>query len=344
MLQDAGPSIISIDVASASFVSDQERNGTLPTVGKGAGFLIDSQGHAVTNYHVVADMNELELTLVDGKVVPGVVVGRDPTSDLAVIQAHGRPGQFRPLRLANSGIAQVGETIIAVGDPYGFQRTVSTGIVSGLGRMIAGPDGQMMPSMIQVDASIGPGNSGGPLLNSRGEVIGVVSAKVTGGAQFGFAIPAERVRRVVPDLIATGRVHYAWLGVSGSSVPASVGLSAEPAARRGVLVQRVAAGGPAHLAGLRGPQGLRLVSAGGRADEVVAEGGDVIVEIDGRPIVSPYDLTGYMRDERRPGDTIRLDLLRDAVPWTAQVVLGERPSVEPDLHLDGRQSEVNDDW
>jgi S1-C subfamily serine protease len=344
VIQEAGRSVVSIDVASTSFVSDPAGEAALPGVGKGAGFIIDDQGHAITNYHVVADMDDLDLTLFDGTVVLGRVVGRDPTSDLALIALEGRPTAAVPARLGNSSSTQVGDTVFAIGDPYGFQRSVSVGIVSGLGRLVLGPDGRMMPAMIQVDASISPGNSGGPLLNSRGEVIGVVAAKLTNGTLFGFAIPIERVRRVVPDLIASGRVTYSWLGLSGTSVPASLARTLDQSARRGVLVQRVAVGGPAHEGGLRGPRGLRLISADGRGDSVVPEGGDIIVAVDGRPIAGPCDLTEYLIDRKRPGDRIRLGAVRDGAAWSLEVVLGEWPASDPRAEPAGSASPARDDW
>ena len=344
VLREVNPSVVSIDAASAAFIAGAGNQAEHPGVGKGSGFFIDDRGHVVTNYHVVSDATDLRLTLHDGTVVSGVVVGRDPTSDLALIEARSVAGRSRPVRFGDSRAVRVGDPVIAIGDPYGLQRTVTLGAISGLDRAVQGPDGRMMPAMLQLDAAIGPGNSGGPLLNARGDVIGIVTARVTAAQAFGFAAPIERVRRVTSALIESGQVDYGWLGISGTANPAGSTLTPTAIRPRGVLIQRVAYGGPAHRAGLRGPQSFRFVASGSAGGTVVSEGGDLITAVDGHPVVSPCDLTRYLRDEKRPGESIVLDVERDGRASTRTVVLGQWPSAGGDPAPTMQNDRGQDDW
>ena len=307
------PSVVSITTGSASPALSATDYWGLPTTGRGAGFVFDAQGHLVTNYHVVGTDDAVEIVLASGTTVPGSVIGRDPTSDLAVVRAPALVGRVRSLPLGDSRTLRAGDQAIAVGDPFGYRQTVTVGVVSGLGRILRAPDRGMMTSIIQIDAAVGPGSSGGPLLNSKGEVVGVMVASVGPGAAFGFAIPSVRVKRVVPELIATGLVAYGWLGIIYADGDRSQAGRLGRSDASGVAIGRVIPGSPASQVGLRGacPDGQ--------------DAGDRIVAVAGRPVLAPEDLTGFIRDEARPGDPVRLTILRAGRRLEYVVSLAGRP-------------------
>jgi putative serine protease PepD len=295
----------------------------VPQAGTGSGFLIDEQGHIVTNNHVVADAKSLEVTLADGTKVPATLVGRDPNNDLAVIKISvpGRRLQFIPL--GDSGTLQIGQLAIAIGNPFGLDRTVTTGVISSLNRSLRSDSGREMRGIIQTDAAINPGNSGGPLLNSRGEVIGINSAIFSpsgGSVGIGFAIPVNTAKRLIPQLIATGRVRHPWLGIAGITLSPELAQALDLPAEKGILVAQVYPRSPAARAGLQG--GQRRVRVG---NTILAVGGDILTAADGKPVESMDRFVAYLDDEKGVGQVVELTLRRGKESVRLSVTLGELP-------------------
>lgn len=318
--REAGPSVVNI--TSVAYAYDFFLQ-PVPQQGTGSGFVIDRQGHIVTNNHVVEQADELEVTLADKTKVPAKVVGRDPSNDLAVVKIEVPQDKLHPLKLGDSGVLQVGQMAIAIGNPFGLERTVTRGVVSSLGRTLRADNGRLMAGIIQTDAAINPGNSGGPLLNSRGEVIGINTAIFSpsgGSVGVGFAVPVNTAKRLVPELIAKGRVAHAWLGISGLDLSPQLAKALKLPNTEGILVAQVVKGGPADKAGLRA--GSRLVRVG---NQRLPAGGDIITAVDGKPTKTMDDLTLYLDAERRPGEVVKLAIVRDEKPATLDVTLGERP-------------------
>jgi S1-C subfamily serine protease len=302
--------------------------GPIPQEGTGSGFVYDTQGHIVTNYHVVENAEQLMVTLADGETYEAEIVGSDATNDLAVIRLVDDAGLPAPLALGDSDSLQVGQFVLAIGNPFGLEQTLTTGVVSALGRVIQSPqDNRFIGEAIQTDAAINPGNSGGPLLDLSGRVIGVnsqiISASGTSSG-VGFAVSASTVERVVPELISSGEYRHPWLGVSLLSLTSAnvtalreAGVSVPVDA--GALVLEVVAGAPAEKAGLVG--GSRAVSVGGYQ---VMVGGDIITAINGQKLSDSQDLTVYLETETVVGETVEVSIVRDGQPQSVQVVLGER--------------------
>ncbi len=291
---------------------------TYQTHSLGSGFIIREDGYVVTNNHVVNDATEITVKLSDGRQFPAKIVGRDPKTDIALlkIEAHGLPA----VSFGDSDGLQVGQPVMAIGNPVGLQGTATTGIVSAKGRVIGeGP----YDNFIQTDASINPGNSGGPLVNAAGQVVGIDTAIYSqsgGSVGIGFAIPINTAKRLLPQLIARGRATHPWLGISGLDVTPAFARALGLEVKEGVMIANVAASGPAAKAGLRGAQ--RRVRVG---NFMVAAGGDIIVSLDGEKIASVDDLTAFLDDGKKPGDDVRVDLLREGKPVTVSVRLGELP-------------------
>ena len=295
--------------------------------GAGSGFLYDHEGHVVTNYHVIKNAKTITVTLGEGQSYEASVVGTDPLTDLAVLEidADGLPG---PLELGNSDILNVGEFVVAVGNPFSFEQTLTFGVISALGRMIKSPNGSFISEAIQTDTPINPGNSGGPLLNLRGEVIGVNSAIISpsgASAGIGFAIPSNTVEKVASSLIEDGNYPHPWLGIQAININPNLRKMLERAdvnvsVDRGVLIVQVMNGGPADEAGLRG--GRRQLRIGNMRLPV---GGDIIVSINGEEVDRYKDLIAYMESEVEVGDTVDLTLYRDGNRITREIEVGERP-------------------
>ena len=306
---------------------------------RGSGFIYDRQGRLVTNAHLVKDAESITVTLGNAFVLEADLVGLDSFSDLAVIQVSTAEERLAPLRIGESASVKVGQRAISIGNPFGLNASMTTGIVSGLGRTL--PSAQLMdagaasgfdnPSIIQIDAAIHPGNSGGPLLDSSGLVIGITTAMHSVSGQFqgiGFAVPADTMRRVIPDLIAEGRVEYAWMGISvmpedGGYSVAALRNTLDLPAERGVLLRGVSEGSPAHLAGLRG--GDRLVDIRGKE---VCAGGDLIVAINGYYFDGLDSLITYLVQNSRPGDEVDLVVIRERQAIEVTLALQHRPSRE----------------
>ncbi len=298
---------------------------------EGSGFVYDTQGHIVTNNHVVAGAQQIIVTFSDDTQAAATVIGTDPQSDLAVIRVDLPANELLPVTLGDSEALRVGQSVIAIGNPFGLDGTMTTGIVSALGRQLpAGsstPTGSsyVIPDIIQTDAAINPGNSGGPLFNLHGEVIGVntaIESAVRSSAGVGYAIPSNIVANVVPQIINSGRAQHPWLGISGttlsSQVAAAMGLNED---QTGILLSEVISGGPAAQAGLRGA--TRQANIDGLT---VLVGGDIITGVDGRAIEQFDDLLGYIVQHTQVGQTITLNILRDGQPQTVQLTLAARPS------------------
>jgi putative serine protease PepD len=295
----------------------------VPERGTGSGFVIDEKGLILTNNHVVENAESLEVTLPDKSKVPAKLVGRDPYNDLAVIRADVPRDKLTPLRLGDSSQLQVGQMAIAIGNPFGLDRTVTRGVVSAVGRSLKSDTGRQIRNVIQTDAAINPGNSGGPLLNSRGEVIGVNTAIFTpsgGSVGIGFAVPVNTVKKLLPQLIARGRASHPWLGISGMDINPTVAKALSLPVNSGVMIAQVAANGPAARAGLRGSQ--RRVRVG---NFMVSVGGDIIRNLDGEPIATVDDLTAFLDDRKRVGDDVRVAVVREGRPLAVTVRLGELP-------------------
>jgi S1-C subfamily serine protease len=279
----------------------------------------------VTNNHVVESASRIRVTFADGITAEAELVGRDSDNDLAVIRVDVPASRLHPVELGDSDALRVGQWAIAIGNPFGFEQTMTTGIVSALGRVVRQQSGFSLPQLIQTDAAINPGNSGGPLLDSHGRVIGVTTLIYSNSgtnAGVGFAVPVDTVRRVVPSLIATGRYADPWLGIQGTSISSLLAEELDLPVEQGVLVQSVVEDGPADKAGLRG--GNRQVSFEGA---LLAADGDIIVAIDGVSVQDMDDLIVYLAD-KSVGRRVTLTVLRDGAKRSVKVTLGERPAGE----------------
>ncbi|UCD45710.1 MAG: trypsin-like peptidase domain-containing protein [Candidatus Bathyarchaeota archaeon] len=293
--------------------------------GQGSGFIYDDEGHIITNNHVVGDAEEITVTFVDGTVVTATLVGTDPYVDLAIIDVDAAPYLIKPVKMGESSRLLVGEQVIALGNPFGLANTMTSGIVSALDRQMESTGGYVTVDVIQTDAAINPGNSGGPLLNIRGEVIGMNTAIIAETAQssgVGFAVPSDTITREVPAIIAEGEFHHPWLGIGGWNLfPAQREAMGLDGAIKGVYVSTVTENGPSDDAGLQGSTGERTVD--GQEIEV---GGDVIIGVDSRTINDFNELMIYLERNTKPGDTITLKVLRVDDLLDVSIVLGARPS------------------
>jgi 2-alkenal reductase len=293
--------------------------------GAGSGFILDNQGHIVTNNHVVADASRVSVTFFDGSESWAQVVGTDPYSDLAVIHVDSLPQGAHPLPLGDSDQVQVGEWVVAMGNPFALGSSMTVGIVSAVGRLIpSGATTFSIPQAIQTDAAINPGNSGGPLIDLQGNVVGVNAqiASGSGGSNsgVGFAIPANIVRRVTPALIASGSFQWPWLGIRGDSVSLLVQQANDLPADTGAYVHEVIAGGPAEAAGLQGSTGSQQILG-----LEVPVGGDVVLEADGQAVKDFAALLDAV-SSKSPGDRMVLVILRGGQRREVTVQLAPRPS------------------
>ncbi len=294
----------------------------------GSGFVIDKEGHMVTNDHVVSGAETVSVTLGESETsYDAEIVGSDPSTDLALLKVDAPEDELTPLEIGNSDDARVGDPVVAIGNPFGLDRTVTTGIVSALQREIQSTTAYSISDVIQTDASINPGNSGGPLIGADGKVIGVNSQIATGGSGngsvgIGFAVPSNTVTDVVAQLKETGEVRHAFLGISGVGLTPAAIEELNLDVGGGVLIQEVTPGGPADEAGLRGGDEPASVSP-----DAPLTGGDVIVAIDGTENPSMEDVAALV-NELSVGDTVELEVDRDGQVRTFEVTLGERPDQE----------------
>ena len=293
-------------------------------VATGSGFVIDDQGHIVTNAHVVADAVRIDVTLGDQAPVEAKLVGSDPSTDIALLEVDPGSVELHPVSLADSSRVQVGDPVVAIGNPFGLDNTATAGIVSALQREIQAPNGFSISDAIQTDAPINPGNSGGPLFDAAGQVIGINSQIATGGSGsgsvgIGFAVPSSTATDVTRQLLDTGEVHHAFLGISGADVSPQLADALNLSVDQGALVNEVTKGGPAEDAGVQ--PGDERVTVEGRQ---VLAGGDVITAIDGEPVTGMDDVISVV-NSKQAGDEIALELLRDGETVEVTVTLGDRP-------------------
>ncbi len=330
--ESASPSVVNIEARAEADETTAE------SVRRGSGFVYDQHGHIITNAHLVNDADAIRVTLGNALVLEATLVGADSFSDVAVLKASAPAERLLPLRIGESALIKVGQRAIAIGNPFGLNSSMTTGIVSGVGRTL--PSAELIgmgavaydnPAIIQIDAPIYPGSSGGPLLDSRGLVFGMTTANQSLSGEIagiGFAVPADTMRRIIPDLLTAGRVDYAWMGISVMREEGGYGVAGLSAAldlptERGVLLRGVSAGSPAHLAGLRG--GDRLVDVRGKT---VCAGGDLIVAINEYHFDDLDALMAYLVQQKRPGDEVRLLVIRDRRTLEVSLQLASRPAAE----------------
>jgi S1-C subfamily serine protease len=297
--------------------------------GEGSGVIIDEQGFILTNYHVVSGADTIEVTLADGSTLPATIVGSDSGNDLAVIHVDPPAGGLTAAPLGNADKLQVGDTVFAIGNPWGLEGTFTEGIVSALGRTYSS-DSSTRPlrNMIQTDAAVNPGNSGGPLVNCYGEVIGIntLLENPTGdGVNVGvaFAVSIDTAKQVLPEMLAGNTVSHAWLGIAGQEITPALAQDLGLPVDAGVYVTLVAAGSPAQRAGL---QGAFRSEAQATQSSSIPSGGDVIVAVDGNAVTNVDQLADYLDGAKRAGDTVTLDVLRNGQQITVQATLAEWPS------------------
>ena len=292
--------------------------------GTGSGFVYDKEGRIITNNHVVGDATRIEVYFLSGRVVEATLVGTDPYSDMAVIEVDVPSEELAPLKMGNSSDLLVGEYVVAIGNPFGLANTMTLGIVSALGRQSSAPGNYVIVDVIQTDAAINPGNSGGPLLNLRSEVVGMNTWIVSDTGEFsgvGFAVPSDTIKREIGELIETGTYQHPLIGITGRQItPALAEAMNMDRDTRGTLVVSVTADGPAAKAGIRG--GSRQVTVDG---VLISVGGDIIIGADGVAMNTFYDLIYYVESNKRPGDTVRLTLVRDGEIMEVDLTLGVRP-------------------
>jgi S1-C subfamily serine protease len=289
--------------------------------GQGSGFVYDAEGHIVTNDHVVEGAEQVSVRFWDGSTSDATVVGTDPSTDLAVIKVDAPASVLKPLELGDSSQLSVGEGVVALGSPFGLEGTATSGIVSALNREMTSPNGFTISNSIQTDAAINHGNSGGPLLNAAGQVIGVntqIKSDSGGNDGIGFAVPSSTVAEIVPQIVSSGSVEHAYLGVAVASLPQSV--ADELGVPAGVMVTEVRQGTPAAEAGLRAATGSATVDG-----QSYPTGGDVVTAVDGTAVADGAGLQSAI-DAKRPGDSVEITYTRDGSSTTVQVSLGTRPS------------------
>jgi len=290
-----------------------------PRTGLGSGFFFDDRGYILTNNHVVDDASRLEVTLADGTSVPGQLVGRDPANDLAVVKVEVPKEKIHTVPFGDSDRLKPGQLAIAIGNPFGLDRTMTTGIISAVGRTRPNEQQRSIRNMIQTDAAVNPGNSGGPLLDSSGQVIGVntaIESPVRGSVGIGFAVPINTAKLFLPQMLAGGKVVHPWLGITGMPLTSLTAQNLGLSTSEGVYVTDTVPDGPARKAGIKG--------AGGGSGRQVPKGGDVILAIDGQKIAKPDDISAYL-DTKKVGDVVKVEVLRDDQRQTIDVTLGEWP-------------------
>jgi len=298
----------------------------IPEEGAGSGFILDKEGHILTNYHVIGGAQTIDVNLGDEYVLPADIVGLDQRNDLAVLQIDAPPEQLIPVVLGTSDSLKVGQRAIAIGNPFGqFGRTLTTGVISALERTIEGSDGRTITGIIQTDAAINRGNSGGPLLDSSGRVIGINTAifSPTGtSAGVGFAVPVDTIRRILPDLLTLGRYRHPWLGVRYAyEVKAGLARLLELPTQQGLLLVQLYRNSPLDNAGVQGAQNEVIVS-----NQRVYVGGDIITHIDGTAVTTLDGVETFLEDNYGVGDTVTVTLLRNDGVLTQEITLVEEPN------------------
>lgn len=301
---------------------------------QGSGFVYDAAGYIVTNYHVVEGAVDVEVFFPDKTAYKATIIGVDPYADIAVLKIDPGDKVLYPLELANSSLLRVGQPVIAIGNPYGFEATLTTGVVSQLGRCVISPGMRLIPSVIQFDAAVNPGSSGGPLLDYSGKVIGITTAIYAQTGEFsgiGFAIPSNIAAKVAESLIRTGKYQHPWIGIDGVDVNMEVARLMNLPEARGFLITGVASNSPAERAGLRAGASAATISEGSicgftvYSNERIYVGGDVILAVDGLKIFGIADLLAYLEEHKKPGDQITLTIYRDGQLLNLSLTLGAFP-------------------
>ena len=292
----------------------------------GSGFVYDILGHTITNAHVIENATKVTVTFLDGNQYNAEIIGADKFTDIAVIKVNEKPRLLHPLDIGDSSVLLVGEQVAAIGNPFGLSGSMTSGIVSQLGRLMFSPDnGFSIPDVIQTDAAINPGNSGGPLLNMKGEVIGINTAIRSSTGEFtgvGFAVPSNTIKKIVPSLIEEGKYHHPWMGITGIDIDPDLAKIRELGNAKGFLVVTVIDGHPADDAGLQGVS--KTVEIDGKEYPI---DGDIIISVDGKEVRKINDLLVHLQREKSVGDEMILGVLRDGDLMHLTLTLAERPDL-----------------
>ena len=310
--------VVKIEIDTNNSLSD--RNAV------GSGFVYDIFGHTITNAHVIENATKVTVTFLDGNQYNAEIIGADKFTDIAVIKVNEKPRLLHPLDIGDSSILLVGEQVAAIGNPFGLSGSMTSGIVSQLGRLMYSQDnGFSIPDVIQTDAAINPGNSGGPLLNMKGEVIGINTAIRSSTGEFtgvGFAVPSNTIKKIVPSLIEEGKYHHPWMGITGIDIDPDLAKIRELENAKGFLVVTVIDGHPADDAGLQGVS--KTVEIDGKEYPI---DGDIIVSVDGKEVRKINDLLVHLQREKSVGDEMILGVLRDGDLMHLTLTLAERPDL-----------------
>ncbi len=305
-------------------VNVQRTEGDVSPIGVGSGFVFDKKGHIITNAHVVKDAVKVVITFLDGRSYNAEIIGIDSFTDIAVIKVNADLSLLHPLSLGDSSNLKVGESIAAIGNPFGLSGSMTSGIVSQLGRLLPSDVGYSIPDVIQTDAAINPGNSGGPLLNMRGEIVGINTAIQSTTGEFtgvGFAIPSQTIAKIVPFLIQNGEYKHPWIGISGRDIGPDLARVLDLKDAVGFLVVTVVPDSPASRAGLHGSD--NVIEVDGIQYTI---GGDIILSVDGVEVRKISDILVHLQRAKSVGDEMVLEILRDSRTTNFTIVLGERPN------------------
>lgn len=321
--QRMNPGVVNITTETLSlnwFLEPVPREG-----GTGSGSIIDSRGYILTNYHVVKDAYKVFINLYDGSQYEGEVIGKDPETDLAVVEFDPGDKKLITIPFGDSDDLRVGQIVLAIGNPFGYDRTLTTGIISGLGRPVKTSRNLVIRDMIQTDASINPGNSGGPLLNTSGKMVGIntmIYSPSGGSVGIGFAVPVNTARRVVPQLIEFGKVLRGWIDIVPVQLEPSIVRYGKLPVSKGIMISKVAAGSTADEAGLRGGDRSNPVRYG---NSIIYFGGDIIIGVDGMQVGTISDLFSALEDNQ-PGEVVEVKIIRNGRERTLSIELAERPT------------------
>ena len=303
-----------------------DRNVPNDTGGMGSGFVYDNLGHIITNAHVVDNASKATVTFLDGSQYHAEIIGKDKFTDIAVIKVTEKPRLLHPLQIGDSSQLRVGEQVAAIGNPFGLSGSMTSGIVSQIGRLLPNQDsGFSIPDVIQTDAAINPGNSGGPLLNMKGEVVGINTAiqSISGGnTGIGFAVPSNTALKIVPSLIEDGEYNHPWIGISGRDIDPDLARVLELKDAKGFLVITVVDGSPADKAGLKGMSQTQIIDG----KEYPADG-DIIISVDDKEVRKISDILIHLQREKSVGDEMSLGILRDGEFMHISLELVERPDL-----------------